>query len=347
MVCTWLIAAAACAGSPFGQEGPADKYEIVTPKNDNIEATAINSRGDVVGFEWAEEKDNPDIIAQKPFFAKGKVMTYLPLLKGYTATFPAAVSDDGSVVGRVSKPAPPGVRVYMRNQAFVWDAKNGIRGLGVLKDDHASFACGISRDGKRISGYSVGDYRLRACVWDLDGENWKATPLPQVSSKLGSLIVAMSDDGKRIAAVDGVPCVWSQSDTGEWKREAIGDASAIMPRAVNNTGMVVGLRFVDDGRSLAIVYTREDGAKPIALPKGYERAEANAVNNNGVVVGFMDGPRGSKTGPQAFAYRAGKLRFLSEGGPLFTTATGINDNGQITGIFEQDDHPPGQEKPKP
>jgi uncharacterized membrane protein len=348
MVTAGLIAVVVWAGSPRAQEGPADKYEIVTPKDDNIEATAINSRGDVVGFEWAEEKDNADIISQKPFFARGKAMTYLPLLKGYTATFPAAASDDGLVVGRVSKPAPPGVRVYMRNQAFLWDAKNGIRGLGALKDDHASFACGISRDGKRISGYSVGDDRLRACVWDLDRETWKATPLPQESPKLTSLIVAMSDDGKRVSAVDGtVPCLWSRNDTGEWKREPMGGIGAIVPRAVNNAGTVVGIRFYLDGHTDAVVWKREDGAKPIELPKGYERGEANAVNNQGVVVGMMDGPRGSKTGPQAFAYRAGKMRFLAEGGPLFTTATGINDNGQITGIFEQDDHPPGQAKPKP
>jgi len=63
------------------------------------------------------------------------------------------------VVGRASKPAPKGVRVPLRNQAFVWDAKGGIRGLGVLQDDWASLACGISRDGRRISGFSVGDDR--------------------------------------------------------------------------------------------------------------------------------------------------------------------------------------------
>ena len=106
------------------------------------------------------------MLDQVPFFARGKQITYLPLLKGYTATFPAAVSDDGTVVGRASKPAPKGVRVPLRNQAFVWDAKGGIRGLGVLQDDWASLACGISRDGRRISGFSVGDNRNRACVWD-------------------------------------------------------------------------------------------------------------------------------------------------------------------------------------
>jgi hypothetical protein len=145
---------------------PAAKWDIVTPKDDGVIATGINARGEIIGFEWAEEKDTPGVLSQRPFFARGKEITYLPVLKGYTATFPAAVSDDGLVVGRASKPAPPGVLVHLRNQAFQWDAKSGIRGLGALKDDNASFACGVSRDGKRISGFSVGKDRMRACVWD-------------------------------------------------------------------------------------------------------------------------------------------------------------------------------------
>src|SRR4051812_19258516 len=152
-----------------GADEPVRKFQVVTPKDDGIIATGINDRGDIIGFEWIEEKARPGVLDQVPFFARGKEITYLPLLKGYTATFPADVSDDGTVVGRASKPAPEGVRVPLRNQAFIWDAKGGIRGLGTLEDDWASLACGISRDGRRISGFSVGDNRVRACVWDRQG----------------------------------------------------------------------------------------------------------------------------------------------------------------------------------
>src|ERR1700733_6202419 len=101
---------------------PAKKYQVVTPKDDGIIATGINNRGAIVGFEWVERKEQPGVIEQMPFFAQGKAMTYLPLLDGYTATFPAAVSDSGRVVGRASKAAPLGVAVALRNQAFVWEA---------------------------------------------------------------------------------------------------------------------------------------------------------------------------------------------------------------------------------
>src|SRR5205085_2070521 len=110
-----LLAALALAAPADGER----KYTVVTPRDDGIIATGINARGDVIGFEWVEEKAHPGVLAQVPFIARGKAITPLPLLAGFTATFPAGVSDDGLVVGRVSKPAPFGVRVPLRNQAFL------------------------------------------------------------------------------------------------------------------------------------------------------------------------------------------------------------------------------------
>jgi uncharacterized membrane protein len=310
----------------------ARKYQVVTPKADGIAVTAINDRGEVVGFEWVEDKDHPGVLVQAPFLARGKEMAYLPLLKGYTATFPADVSDDGRVVGRASKPAPLGMSVPLRNQAFLWDAEAGIRGLGVLEGDVASFASGISRDGGRISGCSVGPDRVRACVWERDGEVWKGTALPH-DFALGSNVIPISDDGRFVAAVDGtIPCLWSRQDWGAWKREILGEPGAIIPRAVNNSGMVVGLRFDGEGRQHAVIWSREQGMTLLAEPAGYVRSEASAVNNAGVVVGFVDGPNGSEVGPNAFVCERGRLRLLDEGGPHFTMATAINDHGQIAGV---------------
>ncbi|MFO0953204.1 MAG: hypothetical protein U0835_19025 [Isosphaeraceae bacterium] len=131
------------AGQPKTAAAPAaKKYQVVSPRPVGIIATALNAKGDLVGFQWAEEKDRPGVIEQRPFLARGKEITYLPLLPTYTATFPAGVADDGTVVGRSSKPAPPTRRVHMRNQAFVWDAAGGIRGLGACEGDSASLATG-------------------------------------------------------------------------------------------------------------------------------------------------------------------------------------------------------------
>jgi uncharacterized membrane protein len=315
----------------------AEKYQVVTPKDDGIIATGINERGDVIGFEWIEDPAHPGVMNQVPFYAKGKEMTYLPLLTGYTATSPAAVSDDGLVVGRASKPGRPGVRVPLRNQAFVWTARAGIRGLGALEGDSASLACGISRDGRRISGYSIGDDRMRACVWNRDGEGWKGVALPH-AARLGSSTVAISGDGRFIAAVDGTePCLWSEDASGRWTRERLGDAGSLVPRAVNDKGTIAGVRLTPDGLTHAVIWSRPGGLQLLPKPQSYVRSEAFAINNHGVVVGMVDGPGGSKIGPSAFVYTGGHLRLLDEGGPSFGSATAINDRGQVAGVIEKEE----------
>lgn len=328
---------AALAVLSVAADGPARKYQVVSPKDDGVIGIAINGRGDVIGFEWMDDKKDAGIVNQDPFFATGKRQVWLPKLEGFTSTFPAGISDNCLVVGRVSKPRRPGVRIPLQNQAFVWDEKNGIQGLGVLPDDWASFASAISRDGRRISGYSVGDNRVRPCVWDRSDDAWKIAALPIVG-KLGSNTVTMSDDGKLLAAVDGtLPCLWSQAPSGEWTRETIGDPGSMIPRGVNRSGMVVGLRHTDDGLTHAVIWGRDGGMKTLEMPEGFVRSEALGVNNSGIVVGLIDGPYGSKIGPKGFVYENGRVRIITEGGPNFSGASAVNDNGQITGTMEKDE----------
>ena len=236
-----------------------------------------------------------------------------------------------------ASPRPRGQNVYLRNQAFIWDEAKGIRGLGALKDDSASFACGVTRDGTCISGFSVGDDRVRACVWERVGDAWKGMPLPH-AGQLGSQVVVISDDGRHVASIDGeVPCLWSRTDTGSWAREVIGESGSMAPRAVNNAGIVVGLSYTRDGLTDAVIWTRGAGITRLEKPKGYVRAEANAINNAGVVVGMIDGPGGSAIGPNAFVYEKGRLRVIDECGPAFTSATAINDAGQVAGVLDKED----------
>lgn len=333
-----LFAAAIIFTAPAFADDPPKPFTIVTPKNDGIIATDINERGDVIGFEWVENEKDQGVVDEKPFIFRSGTLTYLPLLDGYTATHPAAISDDGVVVGRASKPAPPEVVIPFRNQAFVWDAERGIRGLGAPEGDHASYACGISRDGRRISGYSIGKNRIRACYWDRDGDRWKAITLPQ-STELDSTVVAISDDGKRITCVNEIiPSLWTETAPGEWTREPIGDPGAFTPRAVNDSGTVVGIRHTPDGFTHAVIWTRGEGLKQVEKPQGYVRSEANAINNAGVVVGMIDGPFGSKTiTPKGFAFEAGKLQFITQVGLPFVSATAINDQRQVAGVLEKDE----------
>src|SRR5262249_56518739 len=81
----------------------------------------------------------------------------------------------------------------------------------------------------------------------------------------------------------------------------------------------------------AVVWSRSGGLRLLAEPEGYVRSEALAINNHEVVVGMVDGPRGSKTGPNGFVYEGGRLRILDEGGPNFASATALNDRGEVAG----------------
>ncbi|MGE3822560.1 MAG: HAF repeat-containing protein, partial [Isosphaeraceae bacterium] len=311
----WFLASALVFAQSASADEPVGPLRVVTPKGVGIIATALNGRGDLVGFEWVEDPNAPGVVEQKPFHARGKAITYLPLLEGYTSTFPAALSDDGLVVGRASKAAPFNTPVRLRNQAIVWDQDRGIRALGTLEGDAASFATGVSRDGKRISGFSVGATGSRACVWDRspDGDVWKATLLPHETG-LGSNVVALSGNGRHASAVDGaVPCLWTFGEDGRWTRETLSASASLIPRAVNDSGMVVGFRDTGDGSKRAVIWTRESGCQSIEPPKGYVTAEALAVNSAGLVVGYVDGPNGSPIGPNAFAYQEGRLRIITEG----------------------------------
>lgn len=348
-----VVACVLPVGLSLGDEPPA-RYEVVTPKPDKIIATGINARGDVIGFEWVEERENPGVIGQEPFFARGGRQIRLPLLPTYTFTAPAGVSDDGLVVGRAGKPSSTRVLVPLQNQAFTWTEAEGIRGLGALPDDHASFATAVTRDGRSIAGISVGNDRIRPVVWDRSasgsgaGPAWRGVALPQ-TGPTASNFLALSDDGRYVAGIDnGTPTLWTRPGRpgDPWTGEPIGPPGSINPRAVNNAATVAGIIAPRDGSTHAVVWTRAGGVRPISEPPGYNRSEAGAINNAGSVVGMIDGPHGSNLAPRAFVFEKGQLRILEEGGPDFSAATAINDRGQVTGVFEkeEDDEPPKSAK---
>ncbi len=350
----WLVVALLAPLGSRADEPPVRRHEVISPKDDGINAAGINARGDLTGFEWAPDPEHEGVIGQEPFFARGKVVTRLPLLPTYTATMPAAVSDAGLVVGRVAKPLDPRGRVMLQNQAFTWTEADGIRGLGALPDDFTSMATGVSADGQTICGVSIGDNRVRACVWKRSGSGsrvtWRGIALPQTHS-VASHYVAISPDGCRVVGLDGgVPTLWSCPNLTDptWTRESLGLIGSFNPRAVNNAGSVAAIIFPADGSTHAAIWTRAQGVvQPIPEPPTYTRSEANAINAAGAVVGMIDGPAGSPVSPRAFVFEDGRLRILDEGGPNFVAATAINDAGQVAGAFEKEEAPEPAPPAKP
>jgi len=341
-----LIITVGCAcisNSPARPGDPKPPVIRVVPEKDRhkIVAIGLNSAGDLLAFRWTPENGDENVLEQAPmlFEAKTAKETRIPLLKGYTATLPAALSDTRVVVGRASRPSVnnAGQRLPFPGVAFVWDEKSGIRSLGALPDDTLSHADSISADGTIVTGISIGPNRVRACVWQRKGDTWVIKPLPQETLHLNSQKIAISPNGKYAVGVDGrKPTLWTHGTDGTWTRETIGDTDSMITRAVNDNAFVAGFRFEQDAQTSknALIWSRETGMKVIEKPKGYVYAELSAINNRNVAVGFVDGPHGSEIGPNACVTENGRLRIFPEH-PEFSAATAIDDQGNVGGTFEE------------
>lgn len=107
-----------------------------------------------------------------------------------------------------------------------------------------------------------------------------------------------------------------------------GDRSTAL--GVNNAGQVVGSARNADGLFQPILW--ENGVVTNLNPFPGTQGNANAINNNGEIVGFINSTPG--TTQRGFYWNAGNLALLepASGNPNhFTEAHGINDHGQISG----------------
>jgi hypothetical protein len=331
-----------CADDP-----PPARLQVIRPPLPDFETAGLNTRGDLVGFHWVESTELPGVVEQRPVLVRGAEVTEIPRLDGYTATMPAGLSDEARVVGRCGKPAAPGTRVALRSQAFVWDRDHGIRGLGTLPGDVLSYATAIARDGRTILGASLlPSGQPRVCLWRLQTDDqWQAEELP-LGAPVGSPFLSLSPDGRRVATVIGGDAIlWTDPGDGAWTRQVIARDGQLAPRAVNDAGVVAGLRHAADGRTHAVLWSENRGPTVLEEPPGFVRAEARGLNASGMVVGFVDGPNASEIGPRAFAWDGKSVRLLDEGGPGFVMATAINDAGQVAGVVEPLEVPPADGKP--
>ena len=102
-------------------------------------------------------------------------------------------------------------------------------------------------------------------------------------------------------------------------------------RGINASGQVTG-NYNTSGAQHGYIYSGGAALDIGTLVPGSSSAQvnANAINSSGQVVGGSDVPTGQTGG--AFLYTGGTMQNLGAlSGGTFSTATGINDSGQITG----------------
>jgi hypothetical protein len=112
------------------------------------------------------------------------------------------------------------------------------------------------------------------------------------------------------------------------------------PVDINNHGDVLIERQLSEGASPAPLIINKNGkeTRPFECPSGDEPStEGSAFNNLGDVVGTCGGLR-----PFGFVanLKSGSVNFLYYPGALATWGFGINDSGQVVGLYENQPEPP-------
>ncbi|CAN5601751.1 hypothetical protein BH10PLA2_BH10PLA2_21880 [soil metagenome] len=319
-------------GSTRAAEGDLD---VLFKGPGNSSVRAINQAGSVVGFRMLPSKD-PKIHEERPFYSsKGKVKV-IPKLPKFTASFVTAISDTEIAVGFCSRAAKAFGDPGHNLQAFTWEAATGkLTSLPLPASHERCMAFGISSNGSRISGVCGGADLMNACVWEKTAAGWECKTLP--GSENSRLLVTsgacISRDGNSIAAVDGIkPARWTRQADGSWSGKVLKDEDLFIPKAINDAGVMVGYRRLDEtsGHHVAVIWTDKDGMKDIGLLPNTHTSQALSINNEGLVVGVSEEP-GVRGGPQAFVYQKGKLAPLDMPMVVVSYAYAINEKGQVAG----------------
>ena len=221
-------------------------------------------------------------------------------------------------------------------RAFTWGAATGFTYLDPLPGYMYSSASGINDSGQVIGGsHSSAPYVYlnRACLWEgqsavTDIGTWPSGDYSPYSTALG-----INDEGQVIgystsATGASSPFIWTES-TGMQHLSGVDPAVSAIPRAINDSGMVVG-----GHGSNAFIWTSSMGMTDLNVDTTADMSNitALAVNNAGQV---LCGRYSTSSIGQPFIWRDG--RTVATIGPLpgsrypGLAADDINDLGQVVG----------------
>jgi uncharacterized membrane protein len=338
-----LIAFAALVNTPLMAQ---QEYSLRLIKNSKSfsQVIAVNASLQVIGVREVEEGPSMQL---RNFFRSGEDELEIKPPKGFTNLEVQALSDNGLVVGYVSRPLGSEEGSL---QSFVWNSQSKeVTLLPLVPNDTASNAQDISADGLRITGYSLGSNppRMRPCVWSYHAEDnkWMPQILETILDRnpyLQASQVVISPNGKVIAACiteqqiseliyDSSLYVWQLESDGSWKRQKVSDEQPKL-KDINDEGVTVG--SLNDGESARAFRCDLSGKiERFELLPGDHSSIAYGITNGGVVVGVSDDPPGNDGGPQAFIWKSGVLSPLPlPAGTVDSAALTINQQGVVGGF---------------
>ena len=301
-------------------------------------ANAINSQGSVVGSSTT---------AQGPghaFINDGTAMTDLgTLAAGSTAMSVAnGISTTGEVVG-ISTATATG-----DSHGFLWTSTGGMQDLGTLPDGNSSSATGVSASGN-IVGYASTGWTPdnHAVLWQRGwGTGLVATDLGTLAGPAGGRSQATAINNAWSPQVVGFSILSDNTSYHAflWQSGTMTDLGSLggaisVAHAINDAGLIVGGSLNGGGKRHAFSVQAGSGnpMRDIGTLVGAKGlfSEAYAVNSNGTIVGASV-HNSTTTDTHAFIYDNGVMKDLngmvsSKSGWVLTSATGIDDAGEITG----------------
>jgi probable HAF family extracellular repeat protein len=194
-----------------------------------------------------------------------------------------------------------------------------IQDLGALAPGAFTVANGVNDHGEIVGTASLGGptFALHAFLWE--NGTLRDLGLPPGSTATSSQLQAINDHGVAVGRVGNQIFLWQD---GQWMSTPITQAAA---NDINKRNSVAGFQGTTAGES-AFLY--RNGVLFTLPTLGGNRAEANAVNDSDVVVGWSLTMAGQQ---HAFRYDNGSMTDLGTLGGSVSIANDINSHGVIVG----------------
>lgn len=260
-------------------------------------------------------------------------VTDLGVPAGYVSFKPYDISDSGQVVGMAYDNAPGDMDEYL-SRAFVW-SNGGFTELPPLSGYRSSEAVEINSSGQVVGRtYLVNEQSpgSRTVVWSggVPADVGPSHDEGRIAHELG-----INDHGDIVASGVG--------QAGYLLKDGQSTNLGIKPTGINNSCQIVGhLWTAEDNSWRAYLWQEQTGKVKLDDITGTNTlATASAINNQGQIIGrewFRENPEDELL-DQAYLYDpSGEVTRLGTLGGSFSRPYSINEQGQIVGYAETDEH---------
>jgi probable HAF family extracellular repeat protein len=251
-------------------------------------------------------------------------ITDLGTLPGGTNSYALSINNLGQVVGHSNSGQNSGTEL-----AFFWDGS--MISLGPIFDIYGSWATDINNS-SQVVGFAPQSPLPAAFIWDsVAGLQYLGT-LPGGTN---SGAEGINDLGQVVgysnsAETEDRAFVWDNTGGMQSLGTLYSTDTQSFAVDINNSGTVVGFSGTEFWRSF--IWTSSIGMVDLGLPRGYTSTRAEAINDEGMVVGYVLSGH-SESSSRAFLWTNQQgirlLRMVKDG--IGHRAHAINNQGQIVG----------------